>query len=117
MALLFSKFANQEPDAEHILPHLLCNAHIGSVLLLFVVVPSQPRDLTVNMLTDSSFLLSWKRPFYIGEKLSKYIVFYDTGSNKVEKELERGLENETVTIIVDKLPKQKTYKVKVLSKL
>ncbi|CAB3999896.1 receptor-type tyrosine- phosphatase S-like isoform X10, partial [Paramuricea clavata] len=76
-------------------------------------VPSQPRDLTVDMLSDASILLSWKRPLYIGGKLKKYIVFYGTDNDKKEKELKSGLENENATMVVDGLTSKKKYDMQV----
>ena len=78
-----------------------------------IPVPSQPRDLTVNMLSDESVLLSWKRPLYTGGKLKKYIIFYGTDNDKMERELKSGLNSKNLTMVVDGLNSKKTYDVQV----
>lgn len=81
-----------------------------------MLVPSQPRDLTVNMLSDESVLLSWRRPLYTGGKLKKYVISYDTDSDKEEKELKSGMENENITMVVNGLNSKRKYDVQVKMK-
>ena len=76
-------------------------------------VPSQPRDLTVDMVSDKSVRLFWKRPLYLGGKLTKYVVFYGVDNDKQKKELKTGLENMNHTIVVDGLTSRKKYDVQV----
>lgn len=78
-----------------------------------ILVPSQPRDLTFDMLCDESALLSWKRPFYTGGELRKYVILYGTESDRKTKELKSGLRNENVTMVIDGLNSKKKYDVQV----
>ena len=76
-------------------------------------VPSQPRDLTVDMQSDKSVLLFWKRPLYLGGKLTKYVVLYGVGNDKQKRELKNGLENINLTMVINGLTSRKKYDVQV----
>ena len=67
----------------------------------------------MDMLSDASVLLSWKRPLYIGGKLTKYVVFYGTNNDKKREEIKSGLENENATMVVIGLTNKKKYDVQV----
>ena len=78
-----------------------------------MLVPSQARDLTVDMNSEEKVLFSWKRPYYTGGELKKYTVFYGTGNDKKQIELKTGLESENVTMVVNGLTKKNKYDVQV----
>ena len=80
-------------------------------------MPSQPIDLLVNMLNDTSLDVTWKRPLYAGGKLKKYIIFYrpknEHGQKWSTEELTDDLKNVSMTAAIDKLDKDAKYHVKV----
>lgn len=82
-----------------------------------IIVPSQPTDLTIDIQSDTSLLLTWKRPIYSGGKLMKYAVLYRTSTeNWIRKELNTNLKNKTVTTTVNGLKRKARYEVKVCVK-
>jgi hypothetical protein len=87
------------------------------LLYFSITVPSQPRDLTVDMVSDTSVLLFWKPPLYLGGKLTKYVVFYGVDNDKKKKELKSGLEKVNVTMVVDGINNKRKYDVKVSKNL
>lgn len=77
--------------------------HLIRQNFLACLKPSEPRDVTINMLPNESIQLSWKRPFSFCGNLKKYVVCYHNENNQRSKELKNTFESRNPSIVIDEL--------------